>query len=124
MTDGLLIAMLVEMWCEKSLVEAEMLVQKLGEVGFGRLDGGEHLHAVAGGDDHAFADAGLSSQGAGGIRQLIAGDGDAFAQLDGRGLVVNPDENELAHGAPNLWTWLTVLAAQTQSMTIRTAPER
>jgi hypothetical protein len=38
--------------------------------------------------------------------------------------VVDPNENELAHGAPNLWTRLTMLAAQTQIMKISTAPEK
>ena len=75
---------------------------EIGQVGFRRLDGGQHLHAVAGGDDHALANAGLRGQGAGGVGQIVARDGDAFAQLDGRGLVVDADENELAHGAPNL----------------------
>ena len=50
-------------------------------------------------------------------------DGDALAQLDGRGLVVHADERQ-RHGAPNLCTWLKRLAAQTASITTRTAPER
>ncbi len=58
---------------------------------------------------------GTCGKSAGRIRQLVARDGDAFAQLDGRGFVVDADENELAHGAPNLCTWLTRLAAQTRA---------
>ena len=40
MADGLLIAMLVDVWREQCLVQAEVVVQKLGQVGFRRLDGG------------------------------------------------------------------------------------
>ena len=45
---------------------------------------------------------GCGGKGASGVGQIVARDGDALAQLDGRGLVVDADENELAHGAPNL----------------------
>src|SRR6185503_6469418 len=105
MADGLLIAVLVDVRREKDLVQAEVVMQKLGEVGLRRLDGGEDLDAVAGGDDHALADAGLRCEGAGGVGEIVARDGDAFAQFDWRGFVVDADEDELAHGAPNLWTW-------------------
>ncbi len=102
MADGLLIAVLVDVGREKGLIQAKVVMQKLRQVGFRRLDGGKYFDAVAGGDDHALADAGLRGKGASGIGQIIARDGDAFAQLDGRGLVVDADEDDLAHGAPNL----------------------
>ena len=78
------------------------MCRNIGEVGVGRFDRGQHLNTVAGGDDHALADAGLGGEGASGVRQIVARDGDALAQLDGRGLMVDADEHELAHGAPNL----------------------
>ena len=66
---------------------------------------------------------GMRGQGAHGFGQVVARDGDAFAQRDGRGFVVDADEGELAHWAPNLCTWLKRLAAQTAIMTTSTAPE-
>ena len=68
---------------------------------FGGIDDGEQFHAIAGGDDHAFGDAGQSSQGAGGLSQLVARNSDALTQFDGRGFVVDPNKSE-SHGAPNL----------------------
>ena len=44
---------------------------------------------------------GKSRQGAGGLRQLVARNGDPLAQLDGRGFVIHPNQRE-RHGAPNL----------------------
>ncbi len=123
MANGLLIVVLIDVRRKQSGVEAELAMQKAGQVGALAIDSGQHLDAVAGGDDHALCHAGQGSQGARGFGQFVARDGDALAQLDGRGFVVDSDERE-RHGAPNLWTWLTRLAAQTASMTTKTAPER
>ena len=55
---------------------------------------GEEFDAVAGGEDEAFADAGLMEQGAGGVGEAVSGDGEALADLDGRGVVVDAEEDE------------------------------
>ena len=57
------------------------------------------------------------------------GDGEALADLDGRGVVVDAEEDEtslcrLAHGAVNLWTAENWLAAQTARTTRKTKLER
>ena len=124
MAHGFLVAMLVEVRRQQRGVQAEVALQKAGQIGAsGDFHGSQQLHAVAGGDDHALGHAGHGGQGAGGLRQLFAGDGDALAQLDGRGLVVHSDEGQ-GHWGPNLWTWLKRLAAQTAIITRKTAPER
>ena len=98
-------------------------MQEADQIGALSVHRGKYFDAVAGGDDHAFRHAGHCRKGAGGFGQLVAGDGDALAQLDGRGFVVDSDERQ-RHGAPNLCTWLTRFAAQTASITTKTAPER
>ena len=94
---------------------------------------GEEFDAVAGGEDEAFADAGLVEEGAGGVGETGGGDGEALADLDGRGVVVDAEEDEtslsrcglgLAHGAVNLWTAENWLAAQTARTTRKTKLER
>ena len=122
MANRVLVAVLIDVRREEIGVEIEVAMQEGGEVGVGRFEGGENLDAITGGDNHALGDAGGSGEGAGGLGQIVAGDGDALAQLDGRGLVVDADEGE-RHWAPNLWTWLKALAAKTASITMKTAPE-
>src|SRR5271157_784587 len=122
MPDGLLIAMFVEMRGQKFRVESEMPVQKAGYVNGRRLNGGQNLDSVAGGDNHALGHSGHGSEGACGLRQLLAGDGDALAQLDGRGLVIDADECQ-SHCGPYLWMRLMTLAASTTIMMRKTAPE-
>src|ERR1019366_5418544 len=56
--DGCLIAVLINMRFEQRGIEGEMVLQKTGQVDGGRFEGGENLHPVAGGDDHALGDAG------------------------------------------------------------------
>src|SRR5581483_4886415 len=104
-------------------IESELAMQEACDVGSRRFDGGKNLHAVAGGENHAFGDAGLGGESAEGLWQLVARDRDALAELDWRRFVIDSDEGE-RHGAPNLWTWLTRLAAQTASIKASTAPER
>ncbi len=57
---------------------------------------GEEFYAVAGGEDEAFTDAGLVEEGAGGVGEAFRGYGEALADLDGRGVVVDAEENEAA----------------------------
>ena len=53
---------------------------------------GEQLHAVAGGEDHGFADAGLVGERAGGVGEAGDGDGEALAHVDGSGGVIDAEQ--------------------------------
>jgi hypothetical protein len=65
---GFAIAVLVEVGLEGSGLDTEVFVEEAREVGGSVLFlEGEELYAVAGGEDEAFADAGLVEQGAGGV---------------------------------------------------------
>ena len=139
MADGFALAEFVEVGLDVVGRDAEVLVEEAEEVGFGLGLGvcgfagvvlqGEKLDAVAGGEDEAFADAGLMEEGAGGVGEAGGGDGEALADLDGRGVVVDAEEDEaslcrLAHGALNLWTAENWFAAQTARTTKKTKLER
>jgi len=137
--DGFALAEFVKVGLDVAGWDGEVLVEEAEEVGFGLgLDAGgfagvvlqgEEFDAVAGGEDEAFADAGLVEEGAGGVGEAGGGDGEALADLDGRGVVVDAEEDETslglrglglepglefvwglglefgwAHGALNLWT--------------------
>ena len=123
MADRVLIQMGVDVRGQHRWIESELAMQEACDVGLRRFDGGKNLHAVAGGEDHAFGYSRLGRECAQGLGQLVARDRDALAELDWRCFVIDSDEGE-RHGAPNLWTWLTRLAAQTASIKARTAPER
>jgi hypothetical protein len=114
-------------------------VEEAEEIGFGLgLDvcgfagvvlQGEELDSIAGGEDEAFADAGLVEEGAGGVGEAGGGDGEALADLDRRGVVVDAEEDETsmggrAHGVVNLWTVENWFAAQTARTTKKTKLER
>ena len=125
--------------------DGEVFVEEAEEVGLcyllGRLDGcrrrwssvleGEEFDAIAGGEDETFADARLMEESARGVGEAFGRDGEAFANLDGRGVVVDAEEDEAArsgvvcgHGAVNLWTAENWFAAQTASTTRKTKLER
>ncbi len=61
----------------------------------GRFLDGEELDAVAGGEDEGFANAGLVGEGAGGIGEAGGGDGEALAHVEGRGVVVDAEEDRV-----------------------------
>jgi len=140
MADGFALAELVEVRLDVLGGDGEVLVEKAEEVGFAlRVAGfagvvleGDELDAVAGGEDEAFADAGLVDEGAGGVGEALGGDGEALADLDGRGVVVDAEEDEaarsglggLTHGAVNLWTAENWFAAHTARTTTKTKLER
>ena len=157
MADGLALAELVEVRFEEGGGYGEVLVQEAEKVGGIAVAGvvldGEELDAVAGGEDEGLADAGLMGECARGIGEAGGGDGEALADLDGGGGVVDADQDErslggarvrgigfggrghdreargglalgrLAHGVENLCT-AERFAAQTKSTATRTAPER
>ena len=141
--DGFALAEFVEVRLDVVGRDGEVLVEEAEEIGFGlRLGGGgfagvvlqgEEFDAVAGGEDEAFADAGLVEEGAGGVGEAGGGDGEALADLDGRGVVVDAEQDEASlgvwglgsvHGAVNLWTAENWLAAQTARTRKKTKLER
>jgi hypothetical protein len=133
MADGFALAELVEVGLDGVRGDREVLVEEAEEVGLVAFSSGtvflqgDQLHAVAGGEDETFADAGLVEERAGGVGEAACGDGEALANLDGRGVVVDADEDEMlvqAHGAVNLWTALNWFAAQTARTTRKTKLER
>lgn len=72
-------------------------------------------------------------EGAGGVGEAGGGDGEALANLDGRSVVVDAEEDETSlhggglgrtHGVVNLWTEENWLAAQTARTTKKTKVER
>ncbi len=122
MADRFFVAVLVEVRRENRCFDAEVAREELRNRCFRAVNHGQQLHAVAGGDDHALRHARRRGQGAGGLGQLIAADGDLLPQRDGRGFVVHANECE-RHWGPNLCTWLKKLAAQTAIITTSAAPE-
>jgi len=137
--DGFALAEFVEVRLDVAGGDGEVFVEEAEEVGFGlglEIGGfasvvleGEEFDAVASGEDEAFADAGLVEEGAGGVGEAGGGDGEALANLDGRGVVIDAEEDETtmggrAHGAVNLWTAENWFAAQTVRTTKKTKLER
>jgi hypothetical protein len=153
--DGFALAEFVKVGLDVAGWDGEILVEEAEEVGFGLgLDAGgfagvilqgEEFDAVAGGEDEAFADAGLVEEGAGGVGEAGGGDGETLADLDRRGVVVDAEEDETplgrrrtglefgwgrglglgwVHGALNLWTAENWLAAQTARTRKKTKLER
>ena len=59
---------------------------------------GDELDAIAGGEDEGFADAGLVGERADGVGQAGRGNGQALADLERRGGVIDADQNERALG--------------------------
>jgi hypothetical protein len=99
MTDGFAVVVLVEVRLNVVCGDSEVFLEEAEEVGFGvglngcRFGGvvlqGEEFDAVAGGEDEAFTDAGLMEKSTGGVGEAGGGDGEAFANLDGCGVVVD-----------------------------------
>ena len=104
MTDGLALAELVEVRLERLGRNGEVLVEETEEVctlrGLARVVlESEELDSVAGGEDKAFADAGLVEKGASGVGKALGGDGEALADLDGAVLWLMPSST-------SWWVWL------------------
>jgi hypothetical protein len=101
---GFALAELVQVGLDVAGWDGKVFVEEAEEVGFGlRLRScgfagvvlqGEKFDPVAGGEDEAFADAGLVEEGAGGIGESRGGDREALAYLDGRGVVVDAEEDK------------------------------
>jgi hypothetical protein len=129
MADGFALTELVEVGLESLRRNTEVLMEEAEEVslvvfgGRGVVLQGNNLDAVAGGEDESFADAGLVEKCPHGVGEAACGYGEALADLDGRGVVVDAEEDE-AHGVVNLWTTESWLAAQTARTTRKTKLER
>jgi hypothetical protein len=121
MTDSLTLAELVEVGLDVAGRDRKVLMKEAEEVGLtlclnaggvgvgGFVLKGEEFDAIAGREDETFADAGLMEECAGGVGETFDGDGEALANLDGRGVVIDAEENEASgsgvvcgHGAVNL----------------------
>ena len=103
MPDRVLVALLIDVRREQSAIEPKMPMQKLRS---GRFADHRRRRAVPRGcrwRRSCTPSRRAARQSAGGLRQIVARDGDPFAQLDGRGLVVDSNQGQ-CHGAPNLWT--------------------
>jgi hypothetical protein len=99
--DGFAVMVLVEMGLNVAGGDGEVFVEEAEEIGFGlrlRVRGFagvvlqcKELDAVAGGEDEAFADARLVEECASGVGEARGGDGEALANLDGCGVVVDAE---------------------------------
>ena len=72
MAHRFLVAVLVDVRRQQRRVKAEVAMQKASQIGIRRIDRGQQFHAIAGGDDHALADAGHGSQCTRRLRQILA----------------------------------------------------
>jgi hypothetical protein len=101
--DGLALAELVDVGLDLGGADVEVLVEEADHAGGagerlgvgGVFLHGEQLDAVAGGEDDGFADTGLVGEGAGRVGKALDGDGEALADLDGRGGVVHAEKEQL-----------------------------
>ena len=80
----------------------KVIVQESAEVGVAVGGVRHNLHAIAGGDDHAFFNTGVGIEIAASVRHARFGDGQALAQFERRALVIHANELE-SHEAANLW---------------------
>ena len=119
MPHRFLVAMLVDVRRQQRRVETEMLMQKSGQIS--RPATRQRPASPRG---CRWRRSCTRSRPASRPRarvvsgRSVARDGDPFAQLDGRGLVVHSNERQ-RHWAPNLCTWLKRLAAHTAIITTR-----
>ena len=123
MAHGILLPVLINMRRQQLGIDVEIVADKVQQVGRVRLLAGEQLDPVAGGENHSLQHPRRLHQGARRLLQLLRPNGQPLAQLDGRGLVVQPQQDDI-HGAVNLCTELSWLAAQTLITTRKTRLER
>ncbi len=106
MADGIALAELVEVRREGGEGDAEELFEEprqalrsIGALGRRIVEGflsGEELDAIAGGENEAFADTGLVDERAGGLGEARGGHREALADLDGRCIVIDAEQDESA----------------------------
>ena len=95
-------AKFVEMRVEFVSREMKVVVQESAQVGVAVGGVGHDLHAIAGGDDHAFFDPGIGGELAAGVGQARLRDRQALADFERRALVIHANELK-SHEAANLW---------------------
>ena len=125
--DGFAVAILVEVRAQGGGGDGEVLVEEFEEIWSAFLDwilNCEELYAVAGRENEGLADALDGGERTGGVGEARWGDGEALANFERRGVVVDAEENQFAHGARNPWTVLIWLAEYTARMTMKTKEER
>ncbi len=121
--NGFGFVVLVEMRLERLRINGEMFVEVEGKLGLAAFVADDQLDSITGGENHPFTNTGMREKRTCFVGKFLGRDGEAFAQLDGRGFVIQACEKNL-HEAVNLWTELKRLAAQTQSMTRKTTEDR
>src|ERR1700722_15004496 len=101
MANGLPLTELVEMGLDVAGRDGKVFVEKTEEVGWalclnaGAIGVGvlllecEEFDAIAGGENESLADARLMEESARGVGEAFGGDGEALADLDGRGVVID-----------------------------------
>ena len=109
MPHGITLVVFVQILAVGRGIEAVKLAQETLQIG-GTIGGARHhLHPIAGGNDHAFLDAGISRQAFDRFRQARLRDGELLAHLDRCGLVVHADDDKVHER--NLCVRLKLLAA-------------
>ena len=95
MTHRIALVMFVQILAIGLGIEAVELAQETLHIG-GTIRGArQHLHPVAGGNDHALLDAGIGRQGLHRFRQARLRNGELLAHFDRCGLVVHADDDEV-----------------------------
>src|ERR1700693_3479481 len=112
MAYGVLLPVLIKVRSQQLALDAEVVSEKVQQVGRIRFLTGKQLDPVAGREDHSLQNPRRLYQGARSLFQLLGANGQPLAQLDGRGFVIQPQQ-DYVHGAVNRCTELSWLAAQT-----------
>ena len=98
MPHRVFLAEFVQVRVEFFRLQMKVLVQESAQVGVAVGGVGHDLHAVAGGDDHAFFDPRIGPEIAAGIGQARLRDRQALAHFERRALVIHANELE-SHNA-------------------------
>ena len=123
MADRILLPVLIDVGSQQRGLNAEVIADKVQQVRCVRLLAGEQLDPVTGGENHSLQHARRLHQGPRCLLQLLRPNSQPLAQLDGRGLMVQSQQDDV-HGAINLCTELSWLAAQTLITTRKARLER
>ena len=101
MAHGFAIAVFIKVRFDFRSVEAKLTFQEAHKRCVRRFHCGQQFDAIAGRNDHAFANTWHRSQSACRVRQIFARDRDPLAQRDRRGFMVHPNKRQ-CHWGPNL----------------------
>jgi hypothetical protein len=81
--------------------QMKLIVQKAAQVSRSIAGVRDHLHAVAGGNDHALFNSRVRGKVAAKIWQMLVRDGEALAHVERSALVIHANEL-ISHEAANL----------------------